>query len=266
MPKNMDEVRAKLAEHFPADRLDWKNGFAYVPWDDAMRLANDIFGAENVDVELLQPGKLEAVPNPDGSTTYGYSAVVRVGVTVTNRDTGGYMRMFRDGQGFNELEFTSEKVGRRKDGSEYRIPPRALIDTAIKGAASGALLRALTLFGDAFGLYLYNKALREEATGGQAPASSAATPRASSSAPRSTNGRDLGPRPSEKQMTYLAKAGITEEQLETMEFKQWKQALDDYFANTPKTTKRAPARSAVTYPASVATADDGGDEGDDLPF
>jgi recombination DNA repair RAD52 pathway protein len=230
MPKTIEEVRAALAVHFPKEQLEDKNGFGYVPWDTAMRIANDIFGFENVTVTLVQPSKLEAVPNADGEMTYGYSAVVRVDVTISDSETGGYYHTHRDGQGFNELEFTSERTGRNGE----RIPPRAMIDAAIKGAASGALLRALVLLGDAFGLWLYNKDLREAAGVGK-PARTTTTTRTDTRADG-----NLGPRPSAKQQTYLNKAGVD---WETMQFTDWKAALDAYFANS----KKAPVTDDIPF-------------------
>lgn len=101
-----------------------------------MTLAIEMFDTDGFDVEIMNT-RLEEIIQ-DGKTTRGYSAVVRVSVYSSDGRC-----FYRDGLGFNELASTNSGV--------------ALIDAAIKGAVSNAILRALVLLGDAFGLFLYSE-------------------------------------------------------------------------------------------------------------
>lgn len=56
------------------------------------------------------------------------------------------------------------------------------------------------------------------------------------------SGGDLGPRPSVNQIPWLEKAGIS---FETMHFKEWKAALDAYFAESKASGKKPAAKKPL---------------------
>src|SRR5579859_4353492 len=132
--KLTSEILEALQASF-SGTLKEKQGMKYVPWSQACKVALDLFGADGFDVEVKSCDQ-ERLDN-NGVITYGYKAVVRV--TVRTSDGAIFVR---EGLGFSEIVYTKSGV--------------ALLDMAIKGAVSGALVRALVLLGNAFGLYLYD--------------------------------------------------------------------------------------------------------------
>ena len=224
--KTLAEIEKGLAERYDGPTFE-KNGFTYIPWNESVKQANRVFGIGSYHIEVAEVRQ-------EGE---GYMARVRV--TVSPSDSNPIVR---EGVGYNELSTA-----------------RNAADTAVKGATSDALNRALKLFGDAFGLYLYDKAEVR-------PDSSQRT----TAAPRSAGqSNDRGP--SEKQMAVLNKNGYTAEQVAGMTFPQWKGVLDAIFGGqTPAiapAAKQAAAKTAApkAKPAKAAT-EEYDMEPDEIPF
>jgi hypothetical protein len=210
-------MTAALEERYDGPTEE-KRGYTYIPWVESVNAANEVFGIESYDVEVRQVKR-------EGE---GYMAIVRV--TVHPADGASF---YRDGVGYNEVQTTAK-------GDE-------MVDTAIKGAVSDALNRALKLFGKRFGLYLYEKA---HATGSSAPTTSSKT--------GSSSGKvGKGARPSEKQLGVLTRAGFTEEQVEGMDFKDWKACVDAIFAKEdPPVAPAGKSKAAAKPTRKVEVADE----------
>lgn len=173
--KTTTEVQEALKVAYSGPTKE-KNGMTYIPWNYAVEAANALFDPDGWDSQIMEYHR-ETITNEEGKETNGYAATVRVTVF-----TSDGRPVTRDGLGFNEMQFT-------RNGE-------AMIDPAIKGAASGAILRALVLFGSAFGLDLYHK------DGTSAPHTSGG----STAAP--ANGSAPKYPASEKQQASLRKNGV----------------------------------------------------------
>ena len=137
MAKKLLEMKEALTKRYDGP-IQEKNGFSYIPWNAMVQHLDTALGVDGYSVHIKEY-KQESVTAPDGQITYGYSAIVALEITPDDADS-----FTREGLGFNELQFT--RTG------------QALIDTSIKGAASGAIVRAAALLGDFGGLFLYDKA------------------------------------------------------------------------------------------------------------
>lgn len=111
------------------------DGNTYIPWNESVKQANAIFGSLGWSSEVREFKEVQV------GESLGFRATVRVTVPVL-RDVPG-MDSYHDGVGYSEVGYT-------KSG-------RPLTDTAVKAAESDGISRALKKFGDAFGLYLYEK-------------------------------------------------------------------------------------------------------------
>lgn len=201
MAKTLAQMEDGLRETYSGPTFE-KNGFTYIPWNEAVKVANRVFGIDGYNIEVVRVMELGE----------GYMAHVRV--TVYPSDSKSFIR---EGIGYNELQGQGGRAH----------------DTAVKGAASDGANRAFKLFGEAFGLALYDKA--ESAPSGQRP------PTASYAG--GSSGGDK--RPSEKQLPFLLKAGFTQKQIDAMPFAEWKAALDAYFAQPKPSAAKAPAKAAA---------------------
>lgn len=232
MAKTLAAIEQGLAEVYSGPTYE-KNGFTYIPWNEAAKVANRVFGIDGYAVDVL---KVEHMGQ-------GYMAHVRVTVFPTDGKP-----FYRDGIGYNELT-----------GDNGRAH-----DTAIKGAPSDGFNRALKLFGEAFGLALYDKSETSSTRSAQSGNSGNARPNTQStdtkaSVPPSTGQRvPNDKRPSEKQMAVLEKNGYSKQQVGGMSFSQWKSVIDDLFAK--KTPAIAPAPKAIEAVDNLNLQDD------DIPF
>jgi hypothetical protein len=251
MAKTLAEIQEGLARKY-SGLIKKIDGFDYIPWPDAVRAANELFDPDGYDIENLRVWR-EDMPNAAGQTSSGYATVVRV--TVHPADSRPF---FRDGLGFSEVVFTQEKeYTDRKTGDVKVIPARALIDSAIKGCVSRALLRALVLLGESFGLFLYDKEDQQASTGASSSGGNGAYQQRSQGNGNSGGGGDR--RPSENQVPYLLKAGLTQKEVETAPFTVWKAVIDAHFAKDYEER----ARLLATYRASTPPADEEEGEGEE---
>lgn len=151
--KTLQEVNEALAVRADSAQIKQLGGFSYMPWNVSTRIANDVFGFLGWSSTVIEC-KLEIVDliNRDGVATrhQGYKTIVRITVRVRD-ETGIEIESNHDGVGFGELQSMGNKNA---------------IDTAVKAAASDGVSRALKLFGDALGLFLYDK---EDPTSGTQP-------------------------------------------------------------------------------------------------
>lgn len=179
--KTLAQITEALAQ--PYDGLTYeKNGFTYIPWNLATKEANEVFGIDGYNVDLIYVKQTGA----------GFEAKVRVTVYTEEGVT-----FYREGVGYNELT-----------GDNGRA-----FDTSVKGAASDGLNRALKLFGPRFGLNLYDKGdsptqqtEQRQASSYQRPQGQA--PRQSAAAPKTFTLKNPDAPISENQMKALAKFGI----------------------------------------------------------
>jgi hypothetical protein len=198
MAKTVKELQAALAKEYAGPTFE-KEGRTYIPWNEAVKVANEVFGLDGYDIETREVRR-------EGE---GFMAVVRV----TAYPTDG-RPVSRDGVGYNDLLQT-------KAGKE-------LTDMSIKGAASDALNRAFKLFGPAFGLSLYDK----EPNGTSAAKSSNSNGASRSSSSNGGGSSKWADKPatealSEKQLWVLVnKLGVSDEELEGMTAGEAKAILD----------------------------------------
>jgi hypothetical protein len=230
MAKAVAQMQAALAKDYAGPTFE-KDGRTYIPWNEAVKAANEVFGIDGYDITVKQVRR-------EGD---GYVAIV----SVTAYPTDG-RPIVREGVGYNDELQT--KAG------------KPLTDMSIKGAASDALNRALKLFGSAFGLNLYDKepAAQERSNGGAAS-------RGQSSGARSSNGSSKRSGPTEKQVEWLVKKGVVESEEEALEmtFEQAKAALDEVFNGGGNGKGNSAKAKAASTARRTGTPDD---EDEELPF
>jgi DNA recombination protein Rad52 len=129
----------KLDGLLSPDRISQRDGMSYIMAWDASYTANEIFGFDGWDRETVEMRMVQDIEDQKGQRRVGYIAKVRItvraGDTVIVREgTGG-------GQGINRDLFKAH-------------------EGATKEAESDAMKRALTQFGNQFGLALYDKQQR----------------------------------------------------------------------------------------------------------
>ncbi|GHO44545.1 Rad52/Rad22 family DNA repair protein [Ktedonospora formicarum] len=146
--KTISEITQALNEKYDGFTEELNGKFTYIPWEFAMTRALEIFGPSGLDVEVREGPMLVQI-----GEDYGYTATVRVTVHTADGRT-----FFRDGVGWNDMGFTREG--------------KAQIETALKGAPSSALVRALSQLGDAFGLYIGREAKEKKSQGSSASSKS----------------------------------------------------------------------------------------------
>lgn len=134
-----DQQRKRLDGLLSPDRVKSRDGMSYIMAWDATYTANEIFGFDGWDRETLEMRLVQDVKDQKDQHRIGYVAKVRItvraGDTVIVREgTGG-------GQGINRDLFKAH-------------------EGATKEAESDAMKRALTQFGNQFGLALYDKQQR----------------------------------------------------------------------------------------------------------
>lgn len=226
--KTLAQVTELLSKPYNGPTQE-KNGFTYIPWNESVKAANRVFGIDGYSMDTLRVWREGA----------GYAALVRV--TVQTSDSQPF---HRDGIGYND-------VTTRRDGAE-------MIDTAIKGAASDAANRAFKLFGEAFGLNLYDKA------GGHGSSGSAARTDTATARPQAARParEDDGEEPTAKQIEWLIKKNLaTDEDDAIAKFtkESAKAALDVAFKGG-NAKPAAPAKPAARAAKSTTEADNDIDE------
>jgi len=138
MPHNgfTDEQTKRLEGMLSPDRVKIRQGFSYITAWDATQTANDIFGFGAWDRETLDVRMIQDEVDASNKHRVGYTCRVRISVragdTVVFRDGTGA------GQGINKDVFQAHEL-------------------AVKEAESDAMKRALSQFGNQFGLALYDK-------------------------------------------------------------------------------------------------------------
>lgn len=178
-------------------------GFDYIPWDETQRVADTVFGPLGWSVSTSEPKFTECtIVNKEEEYTFsGFSATCHVTIIYLDEETGSVQTCTRGGTGYANATWQGE--GKNP------------MDLAVKAAASDAFSRVFKLFGDAFGLFLYQK---------DAPATGGAT----RSYPASS-----GKGPSEKQTAVLKKniPGLTDAWLAVVPYAVWKATLDANFGS-----------------------------------
>lgn len=226
MTKGIVEIEAALRERYSGATYE-KGGNTYAAWEDIVYAANAIFGPLGWSRVFVE------TPHREGE---GYACILRGEFFFIDLD-GERRSVVMEAPGFNELSTT-------QSGQE-------MTDTAFKGAYADALKKLLQPLGDAFALYIGAEAKAAKAAGRsgytQQRTTTTSTPR------QQTGGTDR--RPSDKQVYHLKKSGLSEDQIASMPFGEWKEHLDNYFA--AKDNK--PVLAAVKTPA-----DFGGDDEDDF--
>lgn len=263
--RKVSELAKLLSERYDGPTEE-KQGYTYIPWYEAVTRALEVFGVTGWDEEIKQSWR-EEITGPENHTTRGYAAIVRV--TIYTEDGRA---SFRDGLGFCELTFTTPYDYKNRDGELVHVPPIAQIDTAIKGAASNAILRALELFGNQFGLFIRAEAKAKNKANGNGGSRSS-----SSNGGNGSGGAKRGG-PTDKQVEWLVKKGVveTEEQARNMTFDEAKAALDEVFngggsskGNGKPAASRTTARNTSRAAAAKSLADEMADEldlGDDSDY
>lgn len=241
-----------LAETYSGPTFD-KNGFTYIPWNEAAKVANRVFGIDGYHVSVLRVEQLGP----------GYMAHVKVSVFPS--DAAAFSR---EGIGYNELTGDSGRAH----------------DTAVKGAASDALNRAFKLFGEAFGLALYDKAERGDAfSNSKASSQSANRPNTQTDTARPSGANNNGlagllsrePQPASKdgnignvspaQATHARKKGWTDDMLVRLTRDEVKPIMDGVFGKgpvvNPPTVNATAAKPKAAKVEELNLSDDA-----DLPF
>jgi hypothetical protein len=188
---------------------------SYVEWHEVVRMLDEAFG----------PFGWDAVPTssftdiPNGVFIYDGYIVGRA----IDDETGAVVELKRAGRGMGLVPESA-----RNSASE--------IDRQGHGAKSDFYSNASKALGAGFGLYLYGSKVRN------APAGSQQTETRQASTPTANKAPAGGPRPSEKQMTYLLKH-YTQGTVDGMDFKTWKSCLDAIFG-----------KQDLPVPSDIATA------------
>jgi hypothetical protein len=200
--KNVNDVEHLLAQPYSGPTKE-KDGFTYIPASESQKQLDRIFGPL---------GWSETDPVIAMDPTRGiYVAAERIVVRVED-ENGGEREIGRVGFGRSTAQATKDE---REQGLTV-TKSLQLHDTAAAAAGTDAFSRACKKFGPAFGADLYGGTKRPKTSGGE-----------------------LGPRPSDKQLPWLHKAGLEDEQIAAMPFKEWKAALDAFFAK-PKDSDDLP--------------------------
>lgn len=144
-PEQVSRLKAMLSP----DRVKKRQDFSYITAWDATQTANDIFGFGLWDRETLDMRKIQEEVDASNKHRVGYTCRVRITVRA------GDSVVFRDGTGAGQ--------GINKDLFQAH-------ELAVKEAESDAMKRALSQFGNQFGLALYDK--EQTNVGYEAPAPS----------------------------------------------------------------------------------------------
>lgn len=250
--KTLADITEALSHEYDGP-TEVKDGFTYIPWAAAVDKANKIFGIDGWNIEV-RDCHLETIADPiEMHPTYQYVATVRVHVHPSDGDS-----FYRDGVGTNDVQFThSREYTDRRTGEVVHVAPKALIDTAAKGAASDATTRGLRLFGRALGLGINLDAI-EAKHGGSSPTTSS-TP-AQTSAP--TAGEKMI---SDAQKGLLVKLRVPADTVSGLTMRQASnliKALKD--DKKPLTQALAAVGIKTTVASSAQASSDGFEELDDL--
>lgn len=230
MYKTVEEVTRALAVKLDMGLTKKSyDGYDSVPWNEATRLLDDIFGVFGWSERVLS-----TYANPQAGV-YGVAREL----TVYAVDEKG-----------STVSKTVSAVGacpvRGESGKAHK--------TAFMGADSLSFSKATKKLGEAFGLFLYDKDEDEDSSNHES------APRKSAGA-KSSGDRGDDIRPSEKQLFVLTnKAGYTEDDIDSMNFKTWKAALDAWFKEG-----KGKAKGKATAAKKAKPADDDEDE-EGLPF
>ena len=221
--KTLAEIEAALSVKYEGEILTDYEGFKYIPWNLAVQQANKIFGYAGWSDTILVH---EAVADNTGAVV-GYKCQARVTVTY-EREDGTVGTIIHEGEGYN-----AANSGR--------------MDTTVMGAPSIALSKAFKKFGDAFGLFLYEKEKEE----GQKVNSSGSRPASSRSTASNGAARPVG---SEKQRSALVKQGLSLEMLkrfdERNDYTTFKKLADMVFGQKLSVPDALAELGFETVPAS----------------
>lgn len=241
-----------------------------IEWHTAIRMLDAVFGPFGYDLRIIN------------STSDYANGLYTVDMELTARaitEDGTVVSLTRPGRGLGLVPRSA-------------ITSDAEHDRQAHGAKSDAITNATKGLGDGFGLYLYQKRpaqSQQSQTRGTYPALTMVDGQPVRGGQQSyansgdgSNGANLGPRPSEKQMGVLAREGYPAEFVATLQFSEWKGIIDAIFAHREPeipaptaaasqspATAGAPAtrgrgRSAgAGAPAATMTRDE---EPDDIPF
>lgn len=138
-PEAIEQLSQPLQKSAISERKNYAGGgmLSYIETHHAIREANRIFGFNGWSRETVQVERIATTPySKDGVEMIAVSYMARVRITVGN--------VVREGCGYGDGQSRVDKAG-------------AAHKLAIKEAESDATKRALTTFGDPFGLALYEK-------------------------------------------------------------------------------------------------------------
>lgn len=207
MYKDLKDIVAALDVRVDDSKLKKGPKGTYISWSDSADILTSIFGTE---------GWEESIEDVKFDSTNGIYAVTR---TIT-----GFAQEYDDeGKPFRVVSITRCGVGRAVAGLDRNGVLQH--DGAIASADSDSFSRAAKKFGNALGLFLYDK----DDPANQGTSAFAAAPR---STPAAAPGGLNDKRPSDKQANILlTKMGYTPEQLAATPFQTWKADIDEYFAS-----------------------------------
>lgn len=237
--KKVSEIVKALETRIPDSKISYREGaggksFGYVPWDVSFEEMNRIFG-------VFGWGETNLFEFHD--TEKGiYSVTKQIHVHAIDDETG--------------VVVTTEKVGKGRTVNTSNP------DMAVAAADSDAFSRAVKKLGDAFGIFLYDKADPAREQSGNKQSSQPRTD-TRQTAPSQSNGEG---RPTEKMQATLKKAGAPESLVDSMSFGDAKAAIDKVAKNGWKWDASfgpAPAKKSSSKPAAKPPVADEPDELDD---
>lgn len=247
--KSVSEVTAKLGDKGFAQQYvvqvnkgtaDRPRNLDVIEWHTAVRMLDEVFGPFGWSAEIV-----------NSHSDYA-NGIFLVDMTLTGRavddESGEVIEIKRPGRGLGLCPRSSGNADPE-------------VDRQAHGAKSDAITNATKALGDGFGLYLYQKKPQQAAGYGNGNGRTDTRAQYSNGG---GNGGNLGPRPSPKQLGVLTKNGYPEEQVATLEFKQWKGIVDAIFGGT--TPEIAPAAETVSAGSRRPQTTTPAQEPDDIPF
>lgn len=233
--KTLAQVIEALNKKVNSDEIKKLSGFNYLPWNTSTKLANDIFGFlgwSSTVVSCDQEIYNSVDKNGEATRFVGYKSIIRVTVRVRD-EGGGTLESHHDGVGFGEVGYQGNKNP---------------MDTAVKGAASDGISRALKYFGDALGLFLYDK---EDPTNNTVTSSQTSNTSSSSNSNGNSSSGQKYPVSAGRVSHIISNFKLTQEQVNAMDNKTaglmldklWKEKIDKQvilqeFGYAPSTAKK----------------------------
>lgn len=223
--KLASEVQAALEQRYAGPTKEIQ-GFTYIPWNESTKEANRVFGyfgwsssvlsVDYVDIEIEVNTGTWKDKNFEMKNFKGFKSIVRVSIQVIDDYSGTLITTHHDGVGYGTIQAQGLKDP---------------MDTACKAAKSDGISTAIKHYGDAFGLYLYDK--EDQTPQPTTTTTSTTTPRTYSTGQAvSSNGARVL---SEKQVAVLLKRcggyGMTQDVIDSTDFPTLKAVLDDLFSD-----------------------------------